>query len=311
MARVAIAALVLIYLFMRIDTRAVIASMRALPCAALLTAALLVSSAAAFAVLRWRILLRAYGAHTLPTYRQSFSLFGGALVYNLLPSAVGGDVYRGYATRHCFADSAATRSVSVIFVERALGLAGLLLLVALASLLAGHAEPEVLLYSAIGLCTAFAAIVAISTGQRLGQRLPWPRRIRALMQRLPAIERPAYFASACALSIVTHAVIASAGHVLIHSLEPAITLGDSMASFPLGTLASYFPLTVAGAGARDTALVMVLAKLHVPRDRALATSLCLFGCDLMVASIGGLLHSGIKLPAAGPARAHLTSQRQP
>jgi hypothetical protein len=100
---------------------------------------------------------------------------------------------------------------------------------------------------------------------------------------------------------MTHVVISYAGHVLIHSLAPSVTFNDSMSIFPIGTLAAYFPLTVAGAGARDTALVVLFAKLGVARENALATSLCLLACNLLVSGFGGLLQS------SGGARAPLPS----
>jgi uncharacterized membrane protein YbhN (UPF0104 family) len=295
-ARVVVPALVFGYLFTRIDARALLGSLRALPISALLGALALFTLALTIGFIRWRALLSAYGAKTLPSYPESGRIFCGAILYNLLPGAVGGDLYRGYATRHCFADSAATRSVSVVFIERVFGFAGLLVLASATSLLGKRAEPQVLFYSAIGLCAAIAAVLALSLGRRLG---PWlPHAIAKRTDTLPAIEHVGPFVLAIGLSILTHIVVSLAGHVLISSLAPSVTLAESLANFPLVTLASYFPFTVAGAGPRDVVLVMLFAKLGVPRESALATSLAILACNLILSGLAGLLHSGLKLPSS-------------
>lgn len=295
-ARLAITGLVFGFLFTRIDAHAVAASVARIPVSALLGALASLVFAILTALVRWRALLVAYGAQTLPSWPESLRMYWVSMFYNLLPGAVGGDVYRGFATRHYFAEGGATRSVGVVFVERVFGFAGLLLLGAAATLLGPNADREVLFYSGLGLCAAFGAVLTITVSRRIAYLLPGP--LKKLASSLPRIERGGPFLLALALSVVTHIAVSLSGHVLIHSIAPAVTLTESMSIFPIGTLAAYFPLTVAGAGARDTALVVLFAKLGIAREDALATSLCLLGCNLLVSGIGGLLQSGAKLPAS-------------
>ena len=56
------------------------------------------------------------------------------------------------------------------------------------------------------------------------------------------------------------------------------------------SIASYFPLTVAGAGAREAALVAVYRLVGVPEEKSLAAALAFFGCSLFVAATGGILN---------------------
>jgi hypothetical protein len=74
-----------------------------------------------------------------------------------------------------------------------------------------------------------------------------------------------------------------------------------MVIFPLGALAAYFPLTIAGAGTRDAALVLLFARIGVARSDALATSLFLLVCNLALSAFGGLLQSREPLLAPVPA----------
>jgi len=303
-ARLAITGLVFGFLFTRIDARAVGAAVERIPLLALLGALFSLLFALFTGIVRWRALLVAYGAVTIPGWKESIRLYWVSLFYNLLPGAVGGDVYRGYSTRHFFADGAATRSVSVVFVERVFGFTGLLVLAAAATLAGPAADRQVLFYSGIGLCAAFGAVLTIALGRRVARFLPGS--LAKLAGSLPSIERPAPFGFAIALSVVTHVLVSLSGHVLIHSLAPSVTFNDSMSIFPIGTLAAYFPLTVAGAGARDTALVVLFAKLGIARENALATSLCLLGCNLLLSGFGGILQS------AGRTATHLpTASSEP
>jgi uncharacterized membrane protein YbhN (UPF0104 family) len=177
--------------------------------------------------------------------------------------------------------------VGVVFVERVCGFAGLLVLAALATLASPLGNRLVLIYSGIGLCAALAAVLAVALGPRVSARLP--ARLGKLAASLPLIEHPAPMAWALLLSVVIHMAVAMTGFMVIESLAPQITFTEGMAVFPLGTLAAFFPLTVAGAGARDTALVILLGNLGVSRADALATSLSMLACNVVVSAIGGLI----------------------
>jgi uncharacterized membrane protein YbhN (UPF0104 family) len=294
-ARVAVTALVFGYLFSRIDGRAVAASVSRIPAiVALLSVGSLVT-AVALGMVRWRALLVAGGASSFPSWLDSLRFYLVGMFYNLLPGAVGGDVYRGYATRSYFADGAATRSVGVVFVERVCGFAGLLVLAALATLASPLGNRLVLIYSGLGLCAALGAMVTVAVGRRLSARLPG--RFGKLAASLPIIDHPAPLIWALLLSVLTHVAVSMTGFVVIDALAPKVTFIEGMAVFPLGTLAAFFPLTVAGAGARDTALVVLLGNLGVSRADALATSLSMLACNLLVSGLGGLVQLRGRLPS--------------
>jgi uncharacterized membrane protein YbhN (UPF0104 family) len=305
-AQVVATAGVLVYLLVSIDASAVAQSVSAIPTGALLgSVALLFGAVVVIGFFRWIVLLKAYDARRLPAPFEAARVYCGALFYNLLPGAVGGDLYRAYATRHCFDEGAIARSGSVVFVDRVLGFAALLLLVGTASLLSSSRDLHVLLYSGFGLCGAVAAIVIVSTGRHLAR---WfPRSLGRIVETLPAIVRPELFALAMVMSVLTQVTMAVSGHILISSLAPSVTLLDSLATFPLGTLAAYFPLAVAGGGARDMVLLVLFANLGVPRESALATSLCLFANTIFIGVSAGVLQSATRSPALPPAARTMSS----
>ncbi len=296
LVRLGVTALVFGYLFSRIDVRAVADSVQRISAgAAVLSVASLVF-ALVLSTVRWRGLLSAAGATALPTWREALRIYLVGMFYNLLPGAVGGDVYRGYASRECFNEGAVTRSVGVVFIERVCGFAGLLVLAALATLATPIRNPLVLAYSGAGLLAAAGAIVALSIGQRFSSKLP--ARIGKLAASLPVIA-PGPLLLALSCSVVTHVAVSMTGYAVLASLAPQVSFAQGMAVFPLGTLAAYFPLTVAGAGARDTALVVLLSELNVTREDALATSLSMLACNLLVSSVGGFVQKGASLALDG------------
>jgi glycosyltransferase 2 family protein len=299
--RILLTGAVFAYLFSRVDVRALSASLARIPALGLLGC--FAASVAAFllAVVRWRALLHAYGARATPPWRELVRWYLVSMFYNLLPGAVGGDVLRGYATRHYFSDAAAARSVGVVFVERVLGLTGLLILAALASTFGPLRDEQVLLYSVAGLFVAAAAIGSLAMGRRLARHLP--ARLARVVDSLPTLERPLSFAMAVCMAVVTHLLVSLAGHAVVASLDSRVRLGDSLVFFSIGTLAAYFPLTVAGAGTRDAALVLLFGRLGVSEADALACSLCLLFTNLLLAMFGSLLHSPGQLAVPGTKQA--------
>jgi uncharacterized membrane protein YbhN (UPF0104 family) len=205
------------------------------------------------------------------------------------PGAVGGDVLRGIATRGAFKDGGATTSVAVVFVERVVGLVGLLLAVALAVPfeVGGHVAHDFLPYLCLGLLGAFALIVGIAQAPRLAHYVP--QRIGNIMRGLPVLGHYGSFAVACLISLTIQLCLVSCGHVLVSAMYPAARFADSMLVLPLAGAAAFFPLSVAGAGPRDAVLVTLYGLVGVPRPAAVATALVLLFTTLIVGGTGGLL----------------------
>lgn len=240
---------------------------------------------------RWRILLAAYGAPRLPSFPRLFRVYLVGFFYNnYLPGGLGGDVVRGVVTRASFGARGTTASMTVVLVERVLGLSGLLLIVSTTSLLRPLPGTEdVLPLSALFLVAAAASVLAIAAGRRLAPRLPG--RLGETAAALPEIVRGGPFVTALALSLVTQALVAMTGWVLIASITGGrVSATDALVLVPLAMAATYFPLSVGGAGAREAAFVALgTSALGMSEADALASSLLLWISQLAVAAIGGLV----------------------
>ena len=256
---------------------------------------------------RWRVLLAAYGAPRPPRLARLVHAYFVGFFYNTyLPGGVGGDVVRGVVTRAAFAvegataASATTASMAVVLVERVLGLSGLLLVVSGTYLVRPLPGTEgVLPFSAALLLAALAGVTLLAMGRRLAPRLP--SRLRTIAAALPAIERPLPFGAALAMSLVTQALIALTGWVLMASITAGrVTLGDALVLVPLAMAAAYFPFSVGGSGVREAAFVELGTRaLGMSEGDALAASLLLWVTQLAIGGAGGILQLAAPLERDG------------
>ncbi len=266
------------------------ASVRIAP-AALVLAVTLVGLNVVAGALRWRQLLTAYGATSRPPLARALHLYFVSFFYNnFLPGAVAGDVVRGVVTRDSFGERGATAGLAVVLVERALGLFGVFLLLGIGLATAGSAldTGSLWIWSAIGITGSLALVLALPFTRRLARFMPGP--LRRLAEKVPELVAPGAFASAAALSVLTQVLIALAGYVLLHAIEPRVDIGASLLIVPLAAATTFLPLTVGGAGAREAVYVTLGASLFaMPRADALAASLALWLAHLIVAAVGGVL----------------------
>jgi uncharacterized membrane protein YbhN (UPF0104 family) len=240
---------------------------------------------------RWRVLLTAYGAESRPSLVRATRLYFIAFFYNnYLPGAVAGDVVRGVVTRDVFGERGATAGLAVVLVERALGLFGVFLLLAIGLAAAGGAldTGSLWLWSGLGIAGSLALVLALPFARRLAPVLPG--KLRALAERVPSLTSASSFSLAAVYSVATQALVALAGWVLLRAIDPAVGLGASLLIVPLAAATAFLPITVGGAGAREAVYVTLGASLfHMPEADALAASLALWLAHLVNGALGGIL----------------------
>lgn len=237
--------------------------------------------------IRWRILMRAYGAVAIPSLGSLARIYLEGIFYNtFLPANVGGDVLRAHVTRGAFPGVAG--AYLIVAIERVFGLAGLCLLASgmlLVHPVAGLSAGPWL--AGMGLLVALGASASPVLARRLAGWLP--DRLSELARSAPEVRRPALLLGVLALSVATQTLVALTGHALVASLAPGVSVADSLVRVPVALAATYFP-TIAGLGARETAFVVLFAGVGVSQADATAASLAFLGVQLVVALAGGLAH---------------------
>ncbi len=240
------------------------------------------------AAIRWRLLLGAYGAQQPPKLRQLLRLQFIGLFYNMLPGAVGGDVVRGLVTRNAFGERGLSAGLAIVLIERVFGLLGLSLLIT--SVLAVHPIAKLQLPKGalvLGVLAGIGALLAVAAGRRVANVLP--RKLGMLAASLPELASFPLLVAALVMSVVNQTLVGLMGHMLIAPLAPQVAFIDSLVLSPLSFATIFVPITVAGAGARDGAMVWLYGLLGVARESALLASLQILLAYVLVALFGGLL----------------------
>ncbi|MGD8606143.1 MAG: lysylphosphatidylglycerol synthase transmembrane domain-containing protein [Myxococcales bacterium] len=281
------------YLATRVEPKDVLTAFERLSPGAALLAVTVVLLGLLCGMVRWWLLLKAYGAIDIPRWPRIAHLYLVGHFYNTYaPGGVGGDVIRGVAGRKAFGNLdwvGATSGVAVVFIERVIGVSALLVLAAVAYLIRPIPGIEhVGLFAGLGVLAAAGTLVGIAMAPRLAPFLP--EKIGTPLRALPRLFSVWPFVLSAILSIVIHFVNVIAGHAIMHSLEPSVTLAQSAVVMPLIAASAFFPLTVGGAGVREAAFAALYGVVGVPEASAYAASLSFWATQLITAAIGGVIN---------------------
>ena len=279
----------LAWIALTVDLSKAFASIARIPVGVFVLACALVAANVVAGAMRWKVLLRAYGATRIPGIGRLVYLYFVAFFYNnYLPGAITGDVGRGVVTHDAFEAEGATGAIAVTLVERVQGLFALFALLAIGLLVAGGQIDSRALWwwTVLGTAGSCGLVAAIPIARRLGPYLPRP--LAKIAAKLPALHDTGAFVIALGWSFVTQALIALAGWRLLAALGP-IDLGASLLVVPLAAATTFLPITVGGAGAREAVYVTLCGRLFgMPEADALAASIGLWGAHLAVGGVGGI-----------------------
>jgi uncharacterized membrane protein YbhN (UPF0104 family) len=300
--RIAITLAAVAYLASRVDPSEVVAAWRRLSVGAALFALIVAFTGLGMGIVRWRLLLRAYGAIAVPSWARLGHLYLVGHFYNTyVPGGVGGDVLRGIASRKAFGDvswAGATTGVAVVFIERVLGVSALLAIAACAYFIRPLPGLEnVGLWVALGLAAGVGALGGIALAPKLA---PWlPQKLAKPLRALPRLYTLWPFIGAIVASLIIQFLNVVAGHAIMHSLDPAVQFSSSAVAMPLVSASGFFPFTVGGAGVREAAFAALYGTVGVPEATAYAGSLSFWATQLITAGVGGLTNLWIPI-SGGP-----------
>ena len=256
---------------------------------------------------RWQVILSAEapspGSATLLKI-----VFVGLFFNQVLPTGVGGDAVRAWrCSRVGVALGAAIRS---ILLDRACGYLVLVVLYAVAlptllHILSDARERSVVLaVLAVGLL----GLLALVSLDRLPRPILRLRLIAPFAELSRASRRlftnPRQCGTVLGLSVITIAFTVLGFKFVGDAVGSRLSLGSWMMIVPPVTLIQLVPISLAGWGVRETALVIALGSFGVPAEAALATSVLVGLCLIVVGLPGGLiwLADWDITPSPGPKR---------
>lgn len=255
---------------------------------------------------RWRLLLRGVGIE-MPLLRAVRLTFIGGFFNMAVPGSTGGDFVKAwYARKDAKARypervGVGTHAILSVFVDRFVGLFGLVLFAAGALVFGARGEafdvPRLVVLAVLAVGTA-AGVVVLSRGVRRALGLSW------LVQRLPLQHVLAELRAAAGLyrghkgalgvamgiSLFNHAGNATCCWLLAQALGiEGISLGTAMALVPIANLLSAIPLLPGGWGVGELAFAYFFGLVGVPPTEAIGLSVVFRLAVLGVNLPGGLL----------------------
>lgn len=237
---------------------------------------------------RWFLIMKKIG-FTRPFSFYLKSYFKGAFFNQGLPTSIGGD---GLRVLDCSREGRTEDSFYGVFIDRIIGLAGLLLLNIVALLYNRTILPEhitilllsILLLLLAGLVSLFflRKIRFFSRGRFLGH-------LGRLSERYYQVySSPLSVIIQIGLSVTTHLFAMAAFYILGRAMGLDYPLSVYLVLVPPVVLLIILPVSLAGWGIREGALVGIFLLIGADKSRVVSFSL-LYGVTALTASLPGLL----------------------
>jgi glycosyltransferase 2 family protein len=239
---------------------------------------------------RWQLIIE-LGGIKAPFSRVTEATFIGACFNQFLPSSVGGDFYRIIAARRFGATL--NESITGVFLDRLFGFLSLGVL----CLLVVPLEGKVLLESDLKwpfIITIFLLICAFIGGLVL---LLIPQRWHSLFFIRPfhpmievirqSISQKQLFICMFLSSLVASILVILGLQILMICFDIPITWGQGVAILPVVMLLTSIPISFAGWGLREKAIVVAFGAYGVPLETSLALSV-VYGVLQLISAIPGM-----------------------
>ncbi|NKB19123.1 MAG: flippase-like domain-containing protein [Alphaproteobacteria bacterium] len=292
-------------LFQTYDIEAALRRVAGIELSGFFIAVALLLIAIVFAAWRWQIIVRALGASL--QFRTVFSLVWIGMFFNqALPSNLGGDAVRIWIFYR--QDGVLKRAIGSVLLDRVAALVGLALLALLTFPLAAQFidDTAILAILAFLVTIIFVGLLALLWLDRfmvLFRRL-LPSRlylsITSLAEDSRIVLAPHRFGPhVLGLSIANQILMVLVMFALAKGLSIDVELLALLVLIPPVILASLLPISFAGWGIREGAMIAMLGTVSVPPENALVLSVA-FGFLTLIMSLPGacvwLLSGNRKLP---------------
>ncbi len=240
------------------------------------------------AATRWFLIMEKIGFnHPFSFYLKSY--FKGAFFNQGLPTSIGGD---GLRILDCARGGHTEDAVYGVFIDRIIGLAGLLLLNFAALLYNRTILPQeitMLLLSILILLLAGLGCLFYLRNIRFLWHKPFISHLARLSERyFQVYASPKSAVIQIGLSVMTHLLAMAAFFILGRSMGLDYPLSVYLVLVPPVVLLIILPVSLAGWGIREGALVGFFLLIGADKSKVVSFSL-LYGVTALVASLPGLI----------------------
>ncbi len=242
---------------------------------------------------RWRLTARVCGADLPPQQALLYTLIG--LFFNqTLPSTVGGDAARIWLLARTAAGWKA--AIHSVLIDRVAGLIWLAMLVLVClpwslDLIRNPIGRMALIVIGLGSLTAVAGLYLVAhAGRALLQRWKLTRHLADIGGNAwRVLSSPATGSAVGALSISTHLLTVLAAWCAAKAIGSPLDLLHALLLIPPVILLAAIPVSIAGWGVREGALIAAFAYAGLPQSEGLLVSLLLGAGIFLIGAFGGLV----------------------
>jgi len=283
-----ITALLLFLIFRNVDLHKALASAAMLSPATILLALALQLASNSIAAYRWFLIMRRIGSRkNFPFFLLSY--YKGTFFNQGLPTSIGGDAVR---VVDCSRDGHSVRDGFYgVFIDRFVGLAGLLILNIAALLLNNNILPSQVHFVLLTILTLlFCGLIVLVFLYRfqLFRNSKWLGMIGQLSEKYYQVyASPISFAVQIGLSVIIHLLAMIAFYVLGVGVGLAYPLQVYLVLVPPVVLLTILPVSLAGWGIREGAMIGFFLLIGADRSKVLTFSL-LYGLLALASSLPGL-----------------------
>jgi len=250
---------------------------------------------------RWQLILKTQGIRISQGYLSSSFLIG-SFFNNVLPTSVGGDIFRSLDIANK-AKISVGKSASVLVIDRFAGVVSAALYAVIALFLGftsiGTTSYVIPIAIFFAICIILGFLILNPSILRLNKIV---RKIKFLSKiREKLIEVYHTFLSfkkyklalfeALLCSIALHFGVICNYYLAARSLGINLSLASFIFIVPVVATIVMLPIAIGGTGLRENALVFFMVALGAQNEKAAMTSLVLFAMLLVLGIIGGIIYA--------------------
>ena len=289
--KIAISGALIWYFIGKSDLGAVMESLRQVDAATVVAVLAMFLAQIVLVAWRWGALMRLVGVGKGFSFHEIVRTVWSANFFNTtLVSSVGGDAFRLWTIVR--AGNPLGKSVNSIFLDRLTALMALMILIAISLpyVMELIADEAAFLSYTLLIAAFLAGFAALFHADRLPRRIQHWRLVRGLANLAADTRRLSLHMDnllpVAALSLLVHILNIFVVYVLARGLEIGISFLDCFFLVPPVILAMTLPISIAGWGVREGAMIVALGLIGVSQESALVLSI-LFGLGITLAALPG------------------------
>jgi conserved hypothetical protein len=250
---------------------------------------------------RWQILLKTQGIRISQGYLSSSFLIG-SFFNNVLPTSIGGDIFRSVDVANK-ARISVGKSASVLVIDRFAGIISAAFFAVIALFLGfatiGSTSYVIPIAIFFAICIILGFLILNPSILRLNKIVFKIKFLSKIREKLMEVYHTflSFKKYKLALFEALLCSLALQFGVIFHYYLAARSLGInlSLESFffivPVVTIIAMLPITIGGTGLRENVLVFFMVALGAQHEKAAMTSLILFAMLLVLGIIGGIIYA--------------------